>query len=181
MSELTKKFGQNWHLEPPPQARTVLIEGHLDLADFTTAIPMTVCQYLSSSTSEGSVFCVQFIETRFYEYTNLGVYIELPPMAMSGRYTWAAQIATANLSHNSQFPLNDGYFDNTVNPLNRNVLDGISEARRVHLSHSPIIVPSGNDFRIVLRPQINANGQPPADGSIQGFSAFVQGFSLSLQ
>lgn len=177
---LVQVYGKNWHLDPPSQSRVVIGEGRLDLANFNANTPMVVCQYLSSNTSEGTVLVIQFVETKYFQFSDDGVYTELPSMAMVGRYTWALQIAAANLQHNSQFPMNDGYFDNVANPLPRNVLEGVSEARRLHFSYSPIIVPPGNDFRIILRPQVAANGTPKPDDQKQAFSAIFTGFSLPL-
>jgi hypothetical protein len=174
IERLNNMYGEGWHINAPPNAEPIVLEGFRDVTTPAQDGPIVVCNH----TLEESIVLV--IHRLFAQYFDIeeqtGEITELHPACQVGRLSWSPRISKrieGTLA--TDFKNQDGFVGA---PANKRSETGLSWAGYVNIERSPIIVETGKSFDIIVNIIDEAAGQPIPEGTRRSFYAKATGFTL---
>ncbi len=176
IERLTEKYGPYWSTQPPPQAKTLILEGALNISDLPDGNNHVILQWQGE---ENTIAVVQSIRPFAYDviYPQRD-FVALEPAALTGNFTYfLRENERLKNQQGTQFVINNGY-DLAPNDGENSPEAGLSLFFPINVDKSPFIIPENKGFDLILQLQNPNVGAPLPQDARRFFAARVTGFTL---
>jgi hypothetical protein len=172
---LTEFYGPSWTTDPPPDAKTLIIEGSIEITELTPGRPNIVLQW---EKEDNTIAVLQKLEPYGFDVLESETFVELNPAALLGQITYYI-IESERIKdlQGMQYPDNSGYHNAPADGTNQ-PQTGLSLLLPVSMRYSPIVITEGKGFDLVVEIQNLEAGFPIPYLAKRYFSARIQGFTL---